>query len=121
MSTRLHWHHYLLVLLLGFLSGVVPTPLLRSDGAMLLAAMLALGLINAVAGFGLGYLYSDKSWRWGLWLAAPLVFLTMLSLSFVGKLQMFLTRDVPVLIIVVAFACVGAYLGGRLHLRKVAL
>ena len=76
MGFRVRWYAYAVALLVGLASAFFLTPLLRTNGAALLIALGIVCVICAVLGIAVGVTWPDKGWRWGLWLAAPLWFLS---------------------------------------------
>ncbi len=76
-----------------------------------------LGLIYLFGGLLFGILWPKKSWRWGLWIAGPMLFLMLLSTAFAGITRIFL-EDVLVIIVPITSACLGSFVGSRLMLRK---
>jgi len=76
-----------------------------------------LGPIYLFGGLLFGILWPKKSWRWGLWIAGPMLFLMLLSTAFAGITRIFL-EDVLVIIVPITSACLGSFVGSRLMLRK---
>lgn len=113
MRLRVRWYSYAIAIVLGLLITFILAPYLQAEGAAWFRGLFIFGVVNAVVGLGIGITFPDKSWQWGLWLVSPLLALTLLSLSFAGKFHIFLVRDLPLLIVVTAAACGGAYLGAR--------
>ncbi len=118
MSLRVRWYSYAIAIVFGLLIAFFLTPLLQVDGAAWIRGLCLMAAVSAVLGLGFGVTFPDKSWRWGLWLVSPFWVLILLSLLFAGMFYMFLVRDLPLLIVVTATACGGAYLGARIIRRQ---
>lgn len=113
MSLRVGWYSYALAIVSGLLITFFLSPLLQAEGAAWIRGLCVNGAVSAVLGLGLGVTFPDKSWLWGLWIVSPLWVLIIPSLLFAGTFYMFLVRDLPLLVVVTAAACGGAYLGAR--------
>ena len=68
------------------------------------------GLIFFFAGSLFGFLWPKESWRWGIWIVGPVIVLTGLSVLFAGQPDMFLKKDLPVILIALIAACLGGFI-----------
>jgi hypothetical protein len=73
-------------------------------------ALLIPGLIYFFAGIVFGFLWPKESWRWGIWIVGPVIVLTSLSVLFAGQLEIFLKKDLPVILIALIAACLGSFI-----------
>jgi hypothetical protein len=64
-----------------------------------------------------GYGWPSVSWRWGLWLVVPVLALTGLSVLFAGQIDVFLEKDLPLLLSGLAAACIGGFAAARLRTK----
>lgn len=71
---------------------------------------IPLCLIYFVGGSLIGFLSPKESWRWGLWIVGPMIILLVLSVAFAGQLEMFLKKDLPILLLTLISACLGSFL-----------
>jgi hypothetical protein len=71
---------------------------------------IIIGLIYLFVGGLFGFLWPKESWRWGLWIVGPMIGLIGLSILFAGQLDMFLKKDLPILLIAIIAACLGDFL-----------
>ena len=80
-------------------------------GAPLIPGLLPLplwtGLLYFVGSGVLGLFWPVKSWQWGLWMAGPVFILALISVAFVGGVDIFLKKDLPKLLLILACACAG--------------
>lgn len=113
MGLRVRWHSYAAVVIAGFLGAIFLSPLLMSEGSTLLMRSIVYCLIWAMLGAAVSVIWSDKGWRWGIWLMAPLWLLVVLSFAFTGTTQRLITRDAPLLLVATVAACAGAQLISR--------
>lgn len=60
-----------------------------------------------------------KSWQWVVWLCLPIVLLFCFDIIITGT-KIGLLRDVPILAKVLPAACLGAFLGTKLSVRRIA-
>ena len=78
-------------------------------------------LICGAVSTALGFIRPDRTWRWGMWVSLPLLFLVGLliglSLLLKGYLSVFFLLDIPLLLSVALSAYLGAYLGAWLFKR----
>ncbi len=83
-------------------------------GAPLIPGLLGLGLWTALlyfVGSGiLGLIWPYRPWQWGLWMCGPIIILALISVAFVGGVDIFLTKDLPRLLLILAAACAGGFL-----------
>lgn len=107
----------------AFLSGVAAAILVayalrryaRPDGTYSVrSGVLICAALYLVFGVVAGFVWRDKGWQLGLWIAAPGWLLVLFSLLFAGYVNKFLTSDVPFLVTSVVAASLGAYIGGYL-------
>jgi len=77
-----------------------------------------LASIYLLSGFLLGFIWSGPSWRWGLWIFAPMFFLIGLSVVFSGQLEIFMKKDLPIMAAAVISACGGSFVGSWLQSRR---
>lgn len=79
---------------------------------------LYIGLYFLFTGALLGYLWPQKSWRWGFWLAGPMLGFLGLSVLFAGGLEFFISKDFPILLLTIAAPCLGSFLLSRYKLKS---
>ncbi|MES2649084.1 MAG: hypothetical protein V4717_19560 [Bacteroidota bacterium] len=72
-----------------------------------------LGLVYFVGGSLFGFFWPKASWRWGVWIMGPMIFFLLLSVAFAGQVEVFLKKDLPVLIMAIVATCLGAFLFAR--------
>lgn len=109
MGTKTPKYAYVLAILAG-----VPAFIIASIGASSLGTLLvSIFIIFLLAGGLFGFLWPNESWRWGLWIAGPLVALLGLSVLFAGQLDVFLQKDLPVLLLSITAACLGSFISAR--------
>ena len=65
-----------------------------------------------------GYFWPSVSWRWGLWLVVPVLALTGLSVLFAGQIDVFLKKDLPLLLLGLAAAGIGGFAAARLRKKS---
>lgn len=80
--------------------------------------LVVIGLVYAVVGGAFGFFQPKESWRWGLWIAGPMTLLTGFSVLFAGQVDIFLEKDLPILLVAMAGACAGSLVTSRLKRRK---
>ncbi len=71
---------------------------------------IILGLIYFFGGSLFGFLWPKESWRWGIWIAGPMIVLLGLSVLFAGQFEIFLKKDLPILLLAIISACFGSFL-----------
>jgi hypothetical protein len=64
-----------------------------------------------------GYWWPLVSWRWGLWLVVPVLALTGLSVLFAGQIDVFLEKDLPLLLAGLAAASLGGFAAARMRTK----
>ncbi len=69
-----------------------------------------LALIYLFCGGIFGFFWPKESWRWGLWIAGPVLFFLALSIIFTGQLEIFFKKDLPVLLLAIGSACLGGFI-----------
>jgi len=67
-------------------------------------------MVYLILGGIFGFLWPYLSWRWGLWIAGPMLVLLSLSVLFAGQLDVFFKKDLPLLLLGIIAACVGSYI-----------
>lgn len=72
--------------------------------------LFILGLIYFFVGSLFGFLWPKESWRWGIWIVGPMIVLIGLSVLFAGQLEIFLKKDLPILLVGIISACIGSFL-----------
>lgn len=75
------------------------------------------GVYLLAGGIG-GYIKPAVSWRWGLWLVGPVLALTGLSVLFAGQIDVFLEKDLPLLLAALTAACLGGFAAARFRTKK---
>lgn len=79
---------------------------------------IPLALITFAFGLLFGFIWSTESWRWGLWIAGPAVILILLSVVFSGYSEIFLRKDLPIMISITIAACSGSFAGAWVKRRR---
>ncbi len=79
---------------------------------------LLVGIVLFIVGLILGFVWPEKSWRWGVWICVPIILLVGLSVLFAGNVDAFLKKDLPVMLVAFVASCVGGFLGARFKQRK---
>jgi hypothetical protein len=74
---------------------------------------IILGIIYLFGGSLFGFLWPKESWRWGVWIVGPIIVLMGLSVLFAGQLDIFLNKDLPILLFSMICACSGSLLLAR--------
>ena len=102
MITKQPTYRYIAAIIAGliivFIPDMAPSP-------------FPLAMIYLVIGFLLGFIWSGQSWRWGLWIFAPMFFIIGLSVAFSGHLEVFKRKDLPIMVVAVIAACGGSFAG----------
>jgi len=102
-------YSYILAIILGlaipFIPEMEPFPII-------------LGLIYFICGSLFGFLWPKESWRWGIWITGPMIVLIVLSVLFAGQVEMFLKKDLPILLIAIISTCLGSFLLARFKNRR---
>ena len=114
MSAQSPRYAYVITLGLGILAFFVSTKM-TSVELSLLKSILINSAIYLFFGILVGLLWPMGSWRLAVWLSIPIVFLMMLSPLFAGYVDVFLRKDLPVLITIGTTACLGGTIGSRLR------
>lgn len=91
---------YILAILIGLFALFFAAP----HGFALIPAVVFL-----ISGLTFGFIWPLKSWKWGLWLAGPLILLITLSVLFAGRLDAFFKYDLPIILLAVSMACLGSF------------
>jgi len=92
---------YILAIILGLIVSFIPE---------MEPFPITLSLIYLFGGSLFGFLWPKESWRWGLWIVGPTVVLLGLSVLFAGQLEMFLKKDLPILLLAIISTCLGSFL-----------
>ena len=109
MVTMYSKYPYILAIIFGSLVPIIPN---------IESFPVAHGLIYFLGGGLFGYLRPKESWRWGLWMVGPIFGLIGLSIAFSGQFDVFLKKDLPLLVISIMSACLGSFLLARIKLRQ---
>ena len=92
---------YILAIILGlavrFIPEIEPFPII-------------LGIIYFICGSLFGFLWPKESWLWGIWITGPMIVLMGLSVLFAGQLEVFLKKDLPILLLAIISTCLGSFL-----------
>lgn len=81
---------------------------------------IILGLIYFFGGSLFGFLWPKISWLWGIWIGGPMFILLGLSVLFTGQMEMFLQKDLPMLVVPLTTSCLGAFISARFKTREKA-
>lgn len=77
------------------------------------------GIILFLVSLVVGFVWPQKSWRWGLWIAGPIIILIGFSMLFTGNISSFLKFDLPLIIIGLLAASCGSFIGAWLKKRRI--
>ena len=77
-----------------------------------------LGLLYFTCGAIFGFFWPKKSWRWGLWIAGPLLLLMLFSIAFAGLPKVFI-QDIMVIIVPIIAASFGGFAGAWFKYREI--
>lgn len=77
-----------------------------------------IALIFLFGGGIFGFLWPKESWHWGLWIAGPMFFLLGLSVLFAGQLDIFLKKDLPIMLLAIICACLGSFVLAKFKSRR---
>ncbi len=99
--------------LLALLYGVIP--FFISD---LVSQPFSLGIFYLLGGMLFGLIWPGASWRWGLWITGPMIAFLFLSVVFAGQLEVFFKKDLPLLLLSIAVACVGSFVAAWFKRRR---
>jgi hypothetical protein len=102
---------YILAILLGFVGPFIPD---TNPFPFILA------LVYLLSGGVLGYFWPGESWRWGLWIAGPVIVLVSLSVLFSGQIEIFLKKDLIILVVTLVAACLGGFIFARLRKSRMS-
>ena len=100
MTTKPSKYPYVLAIIYGLLVPFIPVTE---------PFPLPLAFLYFIGGGLFGFLWPKVSWRWGLWIAGPMIALIGLSVLFGGQLEVFLKKDLPILILAIISACLGSF------------
>lgn len=109
MSTRSPKYPYILAIISGLVAFFIPATETFS---------IILPLVFLFAGGVFGFLWPKESWRWGFWIALPLLAFLSLSLLFAGQLDVFLKKDLPPLLFAMTAACFGSFISAWFKQRR---
>ncbi|NNT71450.1 hypothetical protein HKT18_04385 [Flavobacterium sp. IMCC34852] len=100
---------YLLAIILGlaipFIPEMEPFPII-------------LGIIYFICGSLFGFVWPKPSWRWGIWITGPMTVLLLLSVLFAGQVDVFLKKDLPLLLLAITTTGLGSFLFARLKNKR---
>lgn len=109
MNTKYSKLTYLLAIISGFIipltAGIEPFPIPLALFCLLLAGTF-------------GFFWANESWRWGFWIIGPSFGLTILSIAFVGQMEIFLKKDLPIFLIAIVSLCLGSFVFAIISKRK---
>ncbi len=114
MSKQSPRYAYVITLGFGILAFIIST-MLMSIKMSLFKSILLYVAIYLFFGIVVGLLWPMISWKCGLWLSIPAVFLVGLSVLFAGHVGVFLQKDLPILIAIVTSGGLGGLVGSRLR------
>ncbi len=100
MTTKPSKYPYVLAIIYGLLVPFIPD---------LEPFPFPLALIYFIGGGLFGFLWPKVSWRWGLWIAGPMIALIGLSVLFAGQFEVFIKKDLPILVLAIISACSGSF------------
>jgi hypothetical protein len=107
---------FILAILYGILAPFFLPQFISSESVELL--LIPLGLVYLFGGSLFGFIWPRQSWRWGFWIAGPMIVLIGLSVLFTGKLEVFFNKDLMILILPIASACLGSFILARVKTWK---
>lgn len=113
MSAKSPTYVYILAVIYGLIAFVLP-------GTVPFGMMVTTALFFLIGGAVFGFVWPRNSWRWGLWIAGPMVFFLGLSVLFAGQLDVFIKKDLPPLLIAIIAACLGSFIGAQIKQRQLA-
>lgn len=109
MNTKPPKYAYIAAIILGLVAFFIPATEPFS---------VTLAIVFLIAGGLFGFLWPIETWRWGLWIAGPMVVLLGLSVLFAGQLDVFLKKDLPPLLISMIAACLGSFISAWFKIRQ---
>jgi hypothetical protein len=109
MVTETPWYAYLIAFVLGI-------SVFSFFGKEFQPLLLALYFL--FTGALLGYLWPQKSWRWGLWLTGPFLVFLGVSVLFAGGVEFFLSKEFPLLLLLIATPCLASFVLSRYKLES---
>ncbi len=101
---------YIIAIIAGLISPAIPH--------MGLYPMIPIAVYFFIIGSLMGLLSPKQSWRWGIWLCGPILVLTGLSVLFAGNIDIFLKKDIPLLLLAFLLASLGALIFSRIKKRQ---
>jgi hypothetical protein len=109
MNTSPSKYPYVLAIIFGllvpFIGDIEPFP-------------FPLALMYFFGGGLFGFLWPKVSWRWGFWIVGPMIGLIGLSVLFAGQLEVFLKKDLPILVVAITSACLGSFISAWFKHRR---
>jgi hypothetical protein len=81
------------------------------------ASLWMISLTYLLIGIAFGFFQPKGTWWWGLWIAGPAIVLIGSSVLFSGHLDVFVQKDLPILVLGAAAACFGSYAGAQFRTR----
>jgi peptidoglycan/LPS O-acetylase OafA/YrhL len=100
---------YIIAIIVGLLSPAIPDTGIYP---------IPIALYFFISGSLMGLLSPKESWRWGIWLCGPIMILSGLSVLFAGNIDMFLKKDIPLLLLAFLLASLGAFIFSRIRNRQ---
>lgn len=85
-----------------------------------LGAPIAAWLSYALLAMLFGSIWPYRAWQWGCWLCLPMALLICFNFIVAGNLPSVFFSYVPVFAQSLSTACLGAYLGSKFSIRKIA-
>jgi len=82
MSAKPPKYSYFLAIVSGIFGFIIPA-------LIPISFIAALAVVYFVLGGFFGFAWPKESWRWGLWIAGPMMALLSLSVLFAGQLDVF--------------------------------
>lgn len=116
-TNRVPWTAYGVAWAVGIFALLVAAYLPLTWSSPLLK-LVTHGMTYLIGGVVLALVWPSVTWRWGLWMFAPLAALIGFSVLFSGFGGAFLTKDLPLLFAVLAGGCLGGLIGARLSPRS---
>lgn len=85
-----------------------------------LRASISTWLACALLATLFGFIWPDKALRWGGWLCLPMFLLLSFEMLSTGNIVGVLLSEGPIFVKALSSACLGAYIGSKLSVRKLA-
>ncbi len=103
MNTAPSKYQYVLAILYGILAFFIPA----TEPLQIFLAFLGFFFLGGIL---FGFFWPRDSWRWGLWVTCPVLAFLSLSVLFAGDFQSFFNKDLLLLMLVIASACLGGFI-----------